>query len=70
MEKENKYIKYLSTVDTPMAKLYQKIQAEAIASGNLMEYLTNWRKSNPELAEQMREYLYQISKEVEGPCNG
>jgi hypothetical protein len=61
-----KAYEHIFTLDTPLAKVYQQIHTEAHASGNAAEYLVNWRKSNPELAEQMREYMSQISKEVHG----
>jgi hypothetical protein len=73
MTKELSACEYIFTLDTPMAKLFQQLHNGAHAehdTDKAIAFLSNWRKENPELAQELREYLYQIDKEGEEWING
>lgn len=73
MTKELSASEYIFTLDTPMAKLYQQLHNDANAehdTDKTIAFLANWKKENPELAQELREYLCQIDKDGEEWING
>lgn len=66
------FFKYLFSLDTPMAKLYQQLHKDSHVFGDTdktINYIVNWKKANSELATELRDYLGQAETDFKEMYN-
>lgn len=66
MKNEDSLIDKLLKLDHPMVHKYKKLKQEAFKSPTTDEaekFLIDWKKNNPEEAEEMRKFLWNFGVE-------
>ena len=66
MKNEDSLIDKLLKLDHPMVHKYKKLKQEAFKSpttDEAVKFLIDWKKNNPEEAEEMRKFLWNFGVE-------
>ena len=67
MKNEDSLIDKLLKLDHPMVHKFKKLKQEAFKSPNTFDeaekFLIDWKKNNPEEAEEMRKFLWNFGVE-------
>ena len=59
---------YIFSLDTPMARVFQKIHTDAFAAGEVsdaIDFILNWKKDNPELLIELRAFMDQAFEDYQ-----